>query len=56
MDEGGTAPALAAAVNAIVDALSGHGVTHMEMPITAESVWKITHRGSQAITPGGSTS
>jgi aerobic carbon-monoxide dehydrogenase large subunit len=27
-------------VNAIVDALSGFGVTHVEMPATAERVWQ----------------
>jgi len=42
--EGGTTPALAAAVNAVVDALSDYGVTHMEMPVTADSVWKITRQ------------
>jgi carbon-monoxide dehydrogenase large subunit len=38
--EGGTTPALAAVVNAIVDALSGFGVRHIEMPATAERVWR----------------
>ena len=37
--EGGTTPALAAAVNAIVDALAELGVTHIEMPATPERVW-----------------
>jgi carbon-monoxide dehydrogenase large subunit len=27
-------------VNAIVDALSGYGVTHIEMPATSERVWQ----------------
>ena len=27
-------------MNAIVDALSGYGVTHVEMPATAERVWQ----------------
>jgi carbon-monoxide dehydrogenase large subunit len=37
--EGGTTPALGAAVNAIVDALAELGVEHLEMPVTAERVW-----------------
>ena len=38
--EGGTTPALAAVVNAIVDALSELGVSHIEMPATPERVWR----------------
>ncbi len=38
--EGGTTPALAAAINAIVDALAELGVTHVEMPATPERVWR----------------
>lgn len=38
--EGGTTPALAVVVNAIVDALSHLGVTHMEMPATPQRVWR----------------
>ncbi len=38
--EGGTTPALAAVINAIVDALSDYGVTHVEMPATPETVWR----------------
>jgi carbon-monoxide dehydrogenase large subunit len=38
--EGGTTPAPAAVVNAIVDALSAFGVTHIDMPVTAEKVWR----------------
>lgn len=37
--EGGTTPALGVMVNAVVDALSPFGVTHVEMPLTAERVW-----------------
>src|SRR5205814_1350023 len=36
--EGGTTPALGVVVNAVVDALSDYGVTHIEMPVTAERV------------------
>jgi carbon-monoxide dehydrogenase large subunit len=38
--EGGTTPALAVVVNAIVDALAGYGVTHIEMPATPERIWR----------------
>jgi aerobic carbon-monoxide dehydrogenase large subunit len=38
--EGGTVPALAVIINAIVDALSEFGVRHIEMPATPERVWR----------------
>jgi carbon-monoxide dehydrogenase large subunit len=38
--EGGTTPALAVVVNAIVDALAELGVEHLEMPATPERVWR----------------
>jgi carbon-monoxide dehydrogenase large subunit len=38
--EGGTTPALGVVINAIVDALSEFGVTHIEMPATPERVWR----------------
>ena len=38
--EGGTTPALGAAMNAVVDALAEFGVTHMDMPATPEKVWR----------------
>ena len=38
--EGGTVPALAVVINAIVDALSVFGVRHVEMPATPERVWR----------------
>jgi carbon-monoxide dehydrogenase large subunit len=41
--EGGTTPALAAVVNAIVDALAEYGVTHLEMPATPERIWRAIH-------------
>ena len=41
--EGGTTGALGAVVNAAVDALSEFGVTHIEMPITPERVWRAIH-------------
>ena len=41
--EGGTTPALGVVINAIVDALSEFGVTHMEMPATPERIWRAIH-------------
>lgn len=38
--EGGTTPALALVVNAVVDALKDYGVSHIEMPLTPERVWQ----------------
>jgi carbon-monoxide dehydrogenase large subunit len=38
--EGGTTPALGVVINAVVDALSEFGVTHIEMPATPERVWR----------------
>jgi carbon-monoxide dehydrogenase large subunit len=38
--EGGTTPALAAVANAVVDALAGLGVEHVELPATPERVWR----------------
>jgi carbon-monoxide dehydrogenase large subunit len=49
--EGGTTPALAVVVNAVVDALAGFGVTHVEMPATPERVWRAIQAGA-----GGSRS
>jgi aerobic carbon-monoxide dehydrogenase large subunit len=42
--EGGTTPALAVLVNAVADALSDYGLVHVEMPVTAERVWRAIHR------------
>jgi carbon-monoxide dehydrogenase large subunit len=38
--EAGCAGALTSVMNAIVHALSEHGVTNIEMPATPERVWK----------------
>ena len=34
-----------AVINAVVDALSDYGVTHIEMPVTAERVWRAIRQG-----------
>lgn len=41
--EVGTACAMPVVVNAVVDALSAYGVTHIDMPLTAEKVWSAMH-------------
>jgi len=46
--EGGTTPALAAVVNAIVDALAELGVEHVEMPATPERVWQAIRAAGRA--------
>src|SRR5260370_7712665 len=48
--EGGTTPALGVVINAIVDALSKFGVTHIEMPATPERVWRAI-RGRGKVSP-----
>ena len=42
--EGGTTGALAAVVNALIDALRPYGVRDLKMPITPLKVWKAIHR------------
>ena len=48
--EGGTTPALGVIANAVVDALAPFGVTHFELPITSEKVWRAMH-GARAPSP-----
>jgi carbon-monoxide dehydrogenase large subunit len=43
--EGGATPALAVIVNAVVDALSDYGVTHFDMPLTSERLWRAIAKG-----------
>jgi carbon-monoxide dehydrogenase large subunit len=35
-----TVPAPAAVANAVLDALSRHGVRHLDVPLTAEKIWR----------------
>ena len=49
--EGGTTPTLAVVVNAIVDALAEHGVTHLEMPVTSERIWRAIRQSTRKATP-----
>jgi carbon-monoxide dehydrogenase large subunit len=46
--EGGTTPALATLVNAVVDALSPYGVEHIDMPVTPLAIWRAIHSKSGA--------
>ncbi len=45
--EGGTTGALGAVVNAVVDALAEFGVSHIEMPVTPERIWRAIHQSSK---------
>jgi carbon-monoxide dehydrogenase large subunit len=40
----GTVGAAAAITNAVCDALADLGVTHLEMPLTPEKVWRAMHQ------------
>ena len=42
--EAGITPALAAVVNAAVDALAHTGISHVQMPLAAERIWAATRR------------
>jgi carbon-monoxide dehydrogenase large subunit len=53
--EGGTTPALAAVINAIVDALAELGVRHIEMPATPERVWRAIQAARAGATRVGKT-
>jgi carbon-monoxide dehydrogenase large subunit len=44
----GTIGAVPAVVHAVLDALAGHGVKHVEMPVTPEKVWRLLHSGGSA--------
>jgi carbon-monoxide dehydrogenase large subunit len=41
--EAGTIASPPAIVNAVCDALAPHGVTHLDMPLTPEKVWRAIH-------------
>jgi carbon-monoxide dehydrogenase large subunit len=42
--EAGCAGALVAVPNAIIDALSEYDICHIDMPVTAEKVWRALRR------------
>ena len=41
--ETGTIAASQAFVNAVLDALAPYGVVHIDMPVSAEKVWRVLH-------------
>jgi carbon-monoxide dehydrogenase large subunit len=43
--ESGAVGAPAAVVNAVLDALSGFGVEHLDMPVTSDKVWNVLQGG-----------
>jgi len=47
--EAGTIGAAAAVMNAVVDALSEHGITHLDMPATPERVWRAIRQNRPAM-------
>ncbi|RTR21573.1 xanthine dehydrogenase family protein molybdopterin-binding subunit [Azospirillum griseum] len=47
--EAGTIGASAATMNAVVDALSAFGVTHLDMPATPEKVWRAIQNATPAL-------
>ncbi len=46
--EAGCAGSLSTIVNAVVDALSEYGITHIDMPLTPERVWRAIKDGKKA--------
>jgi carbon-monoxide dehydrogenase large subunit len=46
--EAGCAGSLCTIVNAVVDALSEYGVTHIDMPLTSERIWRAIQDGKQS--------
>ncbi|MDA0260953.1 MAG: molybdopterin-dependent oxidoreductase, partial [Proteobacteria bacterium] len=46
--EAGTIGAPSAVVSAVIDALSGYGVRSIDMPVTAEKIWRLIHRAKAA--------
>ncbi|UFS77581.1 xanthine dehydrogenase family protein molybdopterin-binding subunit [Tardiphaga sp. 37S4] len=46
--EAGCAGSLCTIVNAVVDALSDYGVTHIDMPLTSERIWRAIQDGKQS--------
>lgn len=47
--EAGCAGSLSTIVNAVVDALSDYGVTHIDMPLTPERVWRAIQDGKPKV-------
>ncbi|MPY86316.1 MAG: molybdopterin-dependent oxidoreductase [Luteitalea sp.] len=47
--ETGTIASTAAVANAVIDALGPFGITHLDMPFTAENVWRAIQGGKKAV-------
>ena len=47
--EAGCAGSLSTIVNAVVDALSEFGVTHLDMPLTPEKIWRAIQGGKKKV-------
>lgn len=45
--EAGTVGAPAAFISAMIDALKGHGVTRIDMPVTPQKLWRLIHSGAR---------
>ncbi|BAM90456.1 putative carbon-monoxide dehydrogenase large subunit [Bradyrhizobium oligotrophicum S58] len=43
--EAGCAGSMASVINAVIDALSDYGVTHLDMPLTTEKLWRAIQDG-----------
>jgi aerobic carbon-monoxide dehydrogenase large subunit len=50
--EAGTIGSTPAVVNAVIDALAPLGVTHIDMPLTPQKIWRLC-QGATAAAPGG---
>ena len=46
--EAGCAGSLATIVNAAIDALSDYGITHLDMPLTPENIWRAIQEGRKS--------
>ena len=52
--EAGAIASTPAVVNAVIDALAPLGIRHLDMPLTAQTVWRAIHRrGGDPHDPGG---
>jgi carbon-monoxide dehydrogenase large subunit len=55
MGESGTIGVTPALVNAVMDALSGYGIRHLDMPLTAEKIWAAIRESPAPPVPAGGT-
>jgi carbon-monoxide dehydrogenase large subunit len=46
--EAGTIGSTPAVVNAVVDALTPFGITHIDMPLTPQKIWSLCHEKEAA--------